>query len=497
MRAVPLGLAAVGLSFGFVFVLAPSAPAAHEIPADVTVQVFIKPEGNRLRLLVRAPLAAMRDVNFPTRGPGYLDLGRADAQLRTAAMLWVAGSIRVLEGPARLPEPALAAVQVSLPSDRSFVGYDEALAHLGAAPLPPDTEIVWNQALLDALFEYPIRSDRSRFAIEPAFARLGLRVSTVVRYLPAEGGVRPFEFGGDPGPIQLDPRWHQSALRFVKAGFFHILDGIDHLLFLLCLVIPLRRVRSLVIVVTAFTIAHSITLIGSAFGLAPDALWFPPLVETLIAASIVYMALENIVVSSSAENPEFRIQNPEEKRHPENPRNPWFVRSAASVVLDRRWLIAFGFGLVHGFGFSFALRDAMQFAGSHLLTALLSFNIGVELGQLLVLALFIPMLYAFGRYVVAERVGAIILSALVAHTAWHWMIDRGGTLGRFDFVWPALDAAFFAGVLRWAIVAVILTGLIWLVRTKAPAARASGRRGVGAVSPDPRARASGGGAPRA
>ena len=458
MRGVPLALTLVGLGL----ILVPSAPSAHEIPADVTVQVFIKPEGTRLRLLVRAPLAAMRDVNFPTRGPGYLDLARADAQLRTAAMLWLAGSIRVLEGPARLPEPALAAVRVSLPSDRSFVGYDDALAHLGAAPLPPDTEIVWNQALLDALFEYPIRSDRSRFAIEPAFARLGLRVSTVVRYLPAEGGVRPFEFGGDPGPIQLDPRWHQSALRFVKGGFFHILDGIDHLLFLLCLVIPLRRVRSLVIVVTAFTIAHSITLIGSAFGLAPDALWFPPLVETLIAASIVYMALENIVFFSSA---------------------------AKSVILERRWLIAFGFGLVHGFGFSFALRDTMQFAGSHLLTALLSFNIGVELGQLLVLTLFIPMLHGFGRYVVAERVGTIILSALVAHTAWHWMIDRGGTLGRFDFVWPALDAALFAAVLRWAIVALILAGLVWLLRNKGAsnaATTASYDNGPGAAGRSPR-----------
>ena len=75
----------------------------------------------------------------------------------------------------------------------------------------------------------------------------------------------------------------------------HILDGIDHLLFLLGLVIPFRRLRSLVVVVTSFTIAHSVTLIASAYNLAPDALWFPPLVETLIAVSIVYMAFENIV----------------------------------------------------------------------------------------------------------------------------------------------------------------------------------------------------------
>ena len=161
--------------------------------------------------------------------------------------------------------------------------------------------------------------------------------------------VRAFEFDGDPGLVRLDPRWYQAALRFVAAGFLHILDGTDHLLFLLCLVIPFRRFRALIPVVTAFTVAHSITLIASAYDLAPDALWFPPLIETLIAISIVYMALENIVGSST---------------------------------VQRRWMIAFGFGLVHGFGFSFALRETLQFAGSHLLTSLLSFNIGVELGQI-------------------------------------------------------------------------------------------------------------------
>ena len=95
--------------------------------------------------------------------------------------------------------------------------------------------------------------------------------------------------------MRLDPRWHQAAFQFVKLGFFHILDGVDHLLFLACLVIPFRRFRSLVAVVTSFTVAPSITLIASAYNLAPDALWFPPLVETLIAVSILYMALENIV----------------------------------------------------------------------------------------------------------------------------------------------------------------------------------------------------------
>src|SRR6516165_1023834 len=101
-------------------------------------------------------------------------------------------------------------------------------------------------------------------------------------------------------------------------------------------------------------------------------------------------------------------------------------------------MIAFAFGLVHGFGFSFALRETLQFAGSHLLTSLLSFNVGVELGQLLVLVAMIPALELLFRRVVAERMGTIILSALVAHTGWHWMLERWDRLRQYRFEWPEL-----------------------------------------------------------
>ena len=94
-------------------------------------------------------------------------------------------------------------------------------------------------------------------------------------------------------------------------------------------------------------------------------------------------------------------------------------------ALNRRWAIAFGFGLIHGFGFSFALRESLQFAGSHLLTSLLAFNVGVELGQLLVLLILVPALNLLFRFVVEERIGTILLSALIAHTGWHWAIERG------------------------------------------------------------------------
>ena len=406
----------------------PSVAAAHDVPADVTVQVFLKPEGSRLHLLVRAPLAAFRDVGYPTRGPGYLDLARVGPSLRQAADLWIADQVELYEDDVRLTTPRIVAARVSLPSDRSFGAYDTAVAHLTAAPLPDETELYWSQAMLDVWFEYAIRSEGSQFSIEPGLARLGLRVVTVLRFLPPGGAVRAFELSGDPGLVRLTPRWHQAALRFVALGFRHILDGADHLLFLVCLVIPLRRLRPLIVVVTAFTLAHSVTLIAAAFGLGPDALWFPPLVEALIAASVVYMALENIVAPQ----------------------------------LRRRWIIAFAFGLVHGFGFSFALHETLQFSGSHLLTAVLSFNVGVELGQLLVLAVLVPALGLLFRFV-PERMGTIIVSALVAHTGWHWMIERWGQLRQFRFIAPVLNAALLASATRWLMLAVIAAGLAWLV----------------------------------
>ncbi len=404
--------------------------SAHDIPIDVTAQVIVKPLSDHMNVLIRVPLKSMRDVEFPERAPGYLDLDHMDTSLREATNLWVGKDVEIYEGDDRLPDPQVVETRVSLESDRSFTSYEDALAHVTGPRLPSSTQLYWNQAMLDVLFAYPIHSDQSHFSIHPGLGRLGERVAIVLRFLPPNGSVRAFEFLGDPGLVRLDPTWRQAAFRFVELGFFHILDGTDHLLFLFCLVIPFRRFRALIPVVTAFTVAHSITLIASAYNLAPNAFWFPPLIETLIAISILYMALENIVGVTSVQH---------------------------------RWMVAFGFGLVHGFGFSFALRQTMQFAGSHLLTSLLSFNVGVELGQILMLALFIPALEMLFRYVVAERIGTIVLSAMVAHTAWHWSADRANVLSQYRFQLPALSAALLAVVLHWFMVIVIVAGLIWLI----------------------------------
>jgi hypothetical protein len=436
--------------------------AAHDIPNDVTVQALLKPEGPRLRLLVRVPLQAMRDMDYPkpagATNTDLLDLARADSTLRDAATLWVSDYLDLYEDGEKLPAPLVVSVRAELQSDKSFASYDEAIARLAAPVSPAQTEFFWSQGLLDVLFEYPIHSDRSRFSIEPRLARLGIRTLTVLRFLPPGGGVQGFEFLGDPGLVQLDPTRSQAARQFLARGFRQILGGTGALLFLVCLVIPFRRFQPLAAVVTAFAAAHSITLIASAYNLAPDQLWFPPLVDTLLAAAIVYLAVENLVMT-----------NQMEPRRPQSPQSQIFSAvSAPSAVpsdswLKRRWLVTFGFGLVYGFGFAFALRPALQFAGTHRLTSVLSFNIGIEAGLLLALALLVPALDLLFRFAVTERLGTIILSALIAHTAWHATGDRWALLRRFTFEWPAMDAAFLAAALRGAMLLVAAAALYWLV----------------------------------
>src|SRR5262249_34207967 len=149
--------------------------------------------------------------------------------------------------------------------------------------------------------------------------------------------------------------------------------------------------------------------------------------------TIVYMALENIVQAAQG-------------------------KTGGDVA--RRWIIAFAFGIVHGFGFSFALRESLQFAGDHLLTALFGFNLGVEIGQLAVLVVLGPALALLFR-LVPERIGIIVLSALVTHTAWHWMLDRGAELAKFPP--PTLDAAFFASLMRGLMAVLILAAGVWLL----------------------------------
>lgn len=157
-----------------------------------------------------------------------------------------------------------------------------------------------------------------------------------------------------------------------------------------------------------------------------DALWFAPLVEWLIAASIVFMALENMLGTS----------------------------------LTGRWILSFIFGLVHGVGFAAGLRENLQFAGQHLFVALASFNVGIELGQIVVLVVAIGVLrWTSGLY--PERAMVLIASALIAHIAWHWGAERWAILERFSM--PVPDASALPQIMRWLAAALALAFALRIV----------------------------------
>jgi hypothetical protein len=411
-----------------VAVMTSRAANAHEFKLESVMTGFVKIEQREAHLVVRVPFHALRSIKFPLNG-AEIDLDKADPAVQQALALL--GSQIVLSEEGRALVPATATGRLSLPSDRSFDGYDAAVAH-AAKPADRGTGIYADQGYFDTHFTYAIVSPRARFTIRTSVAPdLKNYLKLAIRYLPLGEEGRAMVITSQSGMVALDPAWHEAAAGFVILGIGHILSGVDHLLFLLCLVIPLMRIRQVLAVVTAFTVAHSFTLLGSAYGLAPEGAWFPPFVEAAIATSIVYMALENIV----------------------------------GVDLRRRWLITGLFGLVHGFGFSYGLRENLQFAGRHLVVSLLSFNVGIELGQIAVLVVMLPALALVRRSVPSERVVVIILSALVAHTGWHWMIERGEVLWKTE--WPQLNAAGLATLARWVAGVLVLAGAVQFLARRA------------------------------
>lgn len=213
--------------------------------------------------------------------------------------------------------------------------------------------------------------------------------------IDAGGGVQEFLF--EPGlndievavegpSPEVDP-WHTAA-RFLMLGIEHIVTGYDHLLFVLALLLVSVRFMNLLKIVTAFTLAHAVTLSLAWFGIID----LPSrLVEVVIAISITYVAAENVL----------------------------------GRRLARRWFIAFGFGLVHGLGFFGILRQIVL-PGSGAVIPLVAFNLGVEAGQVAILAVFYPLqrlVFEKPWYDRAMRVcsAAILLLAVI------WIVQRSLT----------------------------------------------------------------------
>src|SRR5581483_10730060 len=241
--------------------LSVSPAFAHNIPVDSLVQAYMKPQGHVLQVLMRMPLKSYADGDYYHHADGSVDLARVDGPLRTAAQVALFENLKGCENGRQLPAfPHNVAVRMALDEDRSFATYDQAMAEMKRPPLAAQGGVYWEQAKLDVWFEYPIQSEQSNFSIHAAFDRLAVHETTSLQFISPNGITRAYDLAGDAGLVSMDPSWVNAATRFVSMGFHHILEGIDHLLFLFALIIPFRRIRPLIPVVTAFTIAHSITL---------------------------------------------------------------------------------------------------------------------------------------------------------------------------------------------------------------------------------------------
>ena len=190
------------------------------------------------------------------------------------------------------------------------------------------------------------------------------------------------------GDLGLSSTRADTTLQFFVLGIHHIVGGYDHLLFLGALLLVARGVRDVVTTLTAFTVAHSLTL-----GLAVTGVVNVPagIVEPLIAASIVYVGLENL----------FRQQPPP------------------------RWKLTFGFGLIHGFGFAGALRElGIGSSGLAVALPLGSFNLGVEAGQIAVALVALPLLWALRAQPALSPRLTSACSVLVVLAGGYWLIER-------------------------------------------------------------------------
>jgi HupE / UreJ protein len=401
----------VVIFIGALLALCASLARAHEFKLDAVISGFVKIEPTQAHLVVRAPLYLFKAARFPVKD-GQVDIDQSAAALERALAGLQQQIVLLEDGRPLTASRALA--RLALPSDRSFETFEQALNHVGA-PVEAGTEIVVDQGYVDAHLTYPVTSPNAVFSLRTTVApELGDYLKLTFRYLPQTGDSRAIVIKGGTGTVELNPTWLGAATGFVGLGVAHIVGGFDHLLFLMCLIIPLHGMRQLLTVVTGFTLAHSFTLIGSAFGLTPQGAWFPPFVEMVIALSIVYMAVENII----------------------------------GIDVRRRVLLTMLFGLVHGFGFSYGLQEELQFAGPHLIVSLFAFNVGIEIGQILALAVMLPVLTLITRHILIGRVGAIVLSAILAHVGWHWMSERWEALSSVR--WPTLDMSNLLLLLIWA-----------------------------------------------
>jgi len=298
--------------------------------------------------------------------PGYLELTQKDAQ--HWKLVWKAP---VLGGLATRAHPQFPA----------FCTQSAPAARLENASLVAESMLTCSKGLAG--------SKVGIAGMDAAFTDALLRIAPLNRPVQA---ARLTPHNASVEVATVPDSWEVARSYFVL-GVEHILNGYDHFLFVVALVLLLARTWTVIKAATAFTLAHTITLAGTTLGLfgLPQA----P-VEALIALSIIFLAVEIV------------------KQDPAEPR------------LSERipWVVAFGFGLIHGFGFAGALREIGLPEGD-VPVALLTFNVGVEAGQLIIISLCLAAIALLRRVKPATlRPATLAASYAIGITASFWFIER-------------------------------------------------------------------------
>lgn len=286
-----------------------------------------------------------------------------------------------------------------------FATLDEAKRAFVAEQAYPagESAVFVGDAVVDVILSYqtgkPIYAYTLSSSLDPGLPGQEDTANLVLDYSP--GGIQVFRARGLlADPISISRSVLSAVTTFVKEGIRHILEGLDHVLFVLCLTLGAFGMKSLLWRVTGFTIGHSVTLSAGFFGFVPSGQWFVPAVEMGIALSIIYAAAIAVVPRFRSSKNELRI----------------FV--VTSLI-----------GLLHGLGFSFVLRNILQVTSPNIWQSLLAFNIGVELGQILIVVFASLLFWGVGRIGgQAASVGRWAIAGSSTVIALFWTIQRGASL---------------------------------------------------------------------
>jgi hypothetical protein len=291
----------------------------------------------------------------------------------------------------------------------AFATLDEARAALASrVAYPANAAPAYvGDVVVDMVLRYetgaPVYDYAVSSSLNPGLPGQENTANLILDYAP--GGTQVFRARGLLAePVAISRSILSAVVTFIKEGVRHILEGLDHVLFVVCLVLGANRIRDLVGRVTGFTIGHSVTLTAGFFGFVPSGAWFVPTVEAGIALSIIYAAAIAVL--------------------PGRDRN-----SSERIV----FAVTCGIGLLHGLGFSFVLHKILQINSPDIWQSLLAFNVGVEIGQLLIILASWPLFRLVNHLSRPTwHMGRWVLAAVCAAIAAFWTGQRAlSVIGTF------------------------------------------------------------------